>query len=68
MSPLNAMTNKPDGKRGEVAGMALRFFGSIVCGVALVLAFVGAATLYNPYDPVDTWDDVWRFTLRAVIR
>jgi hypothetical protein len=43
--------------------MLIRFVGSIVIGVLISLVFVGIGVLYRPFDPLDTWGDVWRLVL-----
>lgn len=39
-------------------GLAIRFFGSVFCGIVLGTCVVGAAALFHCYDPADTWVDV----------
>jgi hypothetical protein len=39
-------------------GLMARFFGSVICGIFLSMGFLGAATIWRPYDPLDTWADV----------
>ena len=39
-------------------GLVARFFGSVICGISLAIGFLGAATIWRPYDPLDTWADV----------
>jgi ABC-type transport system involved in cytochrome c biogenesis permease subunit len=45
-------------RRHLAVGMMARFFGCVICGIALSTGFLGAATFWRPYDPLDTWADV----------
>ncbi len=36
-----------------VRGLLFRFLVSLLCGIVLAEAFVGAAAIYNPYGPSD---------------
>jgi hypothetical protein len=40
------------------AGIVKRFFGSVICGIAVSTGFLGVATIWQPYAPADTWTDV----------
>jgi ABC-type transport system involved in cytochrome c biogenesis permease subunit len=40
------------------AGIAKRFFGSVIGGIAVSTGFLGVATIWQPYAPADTWADV----------
>jgi hypothetical protein len=50
-------------RRGLTTDLTLRFFGSVICGIAIALIFAGLWILFNPFDPKDTWSDVWHFVL-----
>jgi|SRR5580700_6389307 hypothetical protein len=45
-------------KRQLAVGLMVRFFGCLICGIALSTGSLGVAALFGHYDPLDTWADV----------